>query len=75
MISSELEKVTSEFVTEAELNGWMESVKKDLAIKGKPLFQGVRAAITGHDHGPDLKFLVPLTPVSVLKKRLQHLNK
>ena len=74
-ISSELEKVTSEFVTEAELNGWMESVKKDLAIKGKPLFQGVRAAITGHDHGPDLKFLVPLTPVSVLKKRLQHLNK
>ena len=74
-ISSELEKVTSEFVTEAELNGWMESVKKDLGIKGKPLFQGVRAAITGHDHGPDLKFLVPLTPVSVLKKRLQHLNK
>ena len=74
-ISSELEKVTSDFVTEAELNGWMESVKKDLAIKGKPLFQGVRAAITGHDHGPDLKFLVPLTPVSVLKKRLQHLNK
>jgi hypothetical protein len=57
------------------LNGWMESVKKDLAIKGKPLFQGVRAAITGHDHGPDLKFLVPLTPVTVLKKRLQHLNK
>ena len=74
-ISSELEKVSSEFVTEAELNGWMESVKKDLGIKGKPLFQGVRAAITGHDHGPDLKFLVPLTPVSVLKKRLQHLNK
>jgi glutamyl/glutaminyl-tRNA synthetase len=74
-ISSELEKVTSEFVTEAELNGWMESVKKDLGIKGKPLFQGVRAAITGHDHGPDLKFLVPLTPVNVLKKRLQHLNK
>ena len=74
-ITSELDKVSSEFVTEVELNGWMESVKKDLGIKGKPLFQGVRGAITGHDHGPDLKFLVPLTPVSVLKKRLQHLNK
>jgi glutamyl-tRNA synthetase len=74
-ISAEVDKVKTEFVTEAELNGWMDSVKKDLGVKGKPLFQGVRAAITGHDHGPDLKFLIPLTPVTVLKKRVHHLNK
>lgn len=74
-ISGELDKVTTGFVTEAELNVWMEAVKKDLAIKGKPLFMGVRASLTGHDHGPDLKFLIPLTPVSVLKKRISHLNK
>lgn len=74
-ISSEIDKVTTEFVTETELNGWMESVKKDMGVKGKPLFMGVRASLTGHDHGPDLKFLIPLTPVNVLKKRVQHLNK
>lgn len=74
-LAGELDKVTTAFVTEAELNVWMEAVKKDLAIKGKPLFMGVRASLTGHDHGPDLKFLIPLTPVSVLKKRISHLNK
>lgn len=74
-IGSEISKVTTPFVTEAELNGWMEHVKKELGIKGKPLFQGVRAALTGHDHGPDLKLLIPLTPVSVIKKRISLLGK
>lgn len=74
-ISEELEKVTTDFVTEAELNNWTEHVKKNMGVKGKPLFQGVRGVLTGHDHGPDLKFLVPLTPVSVLKNRVAHLNK
>jgi glutamyl/glutaminyl-tRNA synthetase len=73
-ISAEVEKAKSEFLTEAELNGWMEHVKKEMGVKGKPLFQGVRAALTGHDHGPDLKFLIPLTPVTVLKKRVEHLK-
>ncbi|MGE3608494.1 MAG: glutamate--tRNA ligase [Bacteriovoracaceae bacterium] len=74
-IAEEVSKASTEFVTEAELNNWMEHVKKNLGVKGKPLFQGVRAALTGHDHGPDLKFLIPLTPVSVLKQRIAHLNK
>jgi glutamyl-tRNA synthetase len=73
-ISAEVEKASSEFVTEAELNTWMDHVKKEMGVKGKPLFQGVRAALTGHDHGPDLKFLIPLTPVTVLKKRVEHLK-
>ena len=74
-ISAEVEKVNTEFVTEAELNGWMDHVKKEMGVKGKPLFMGVRAALTGHDHGPDLKFLIPLTPVNVLKNRIQQLSK
>jgi glutamyl-tRNA synthetase len=74
-IYSDVAKATSEFITEAQLNGWMDHVKKEMGVKGKPLFQGVRAALTGHDHGPDLKFLIPLTPVSVLKKRVSQLNK
>lgn len=74
-LGTQVSALTCEFVTEAELNVWMESVKKDLGIKGKPLFMGIRAVLTGKDHGPDLKILVPLTPVSVIKKRLAHLKK
>lgn len=74
-LHSQLEKVTASNVTGEELNIWMESVKKDLGVKGKPLFMGVRAALTGHDHGPDLKILIPLTPVTVLKKRIAQLKK
>jgi glutamyl-tRNA synthetase len=74
-LSAEIEKVQTTFVTESELNAWTEFVKKDLGVKGKPLFQGVRGCLTGHDHGPDLKFLIPLTPVSVLKNRMIDLSK
>jgi glutamyl-tRNA synthetase len=74
-IHDEVNKVTTSFITEAELNGWMDHVKKELAIKGKPLFQGVRATLTGQDHGPELKLIIPLTPVSVLKKRVSGLKK
>lgn len=74
-LASEMAKISAPFVTEAELNAWMEHAKKEMGIKGKPLFQGIRAALTGHDHGPDLKLLVPLTPVSVIKKRIALLGK
>jgi glutamyl-tRNA synthetase len=52
---------------------WMNFVKKELKIKGKPLFMGFRGVLTGQDHGPDLKVLIPLTPVHVLKRRLEQL--
>jgi nondiscriminating glutamyl-tRNA synthetase len=74
-ISQEVDRTTEPFISEGKLNEWTEHVKKNMGVKGKPLFQGVRAALTGHDHGPDLKFLIPLTPVSILKSRVMHLNK
>lgn len=74
-LAAEMSSVTSDFVSEAQLTGWMDHAKKELGIKGKPLFQGIRAALTGHDHGPDLKLLIPLTPVTVIKKRLSLLSK
>jgi nondiscriminating glutamyl-tRNA synthetase len=73
-ISEQVHVLSTEFITEAELNGWMDHVKKEMGVKGKPLFQGVRAALTGRDHGPDLKFMIPLTPALVLKKRMAHLK-
>lgn len=74
-IAGEVEKISAPFITETELNGWMEHAKKEIGVKGKPLFQGVRAALTGKDHGPDLKILIPLTPVNVIKKRVSQLKK
>lgn len=52
---------------------WMNYLKKELKIKGKPLFMGFRGVLTGQNHGPDLKVLIPLTPVHVLRKRLEQL--
>lgn len=74
-ISEEVAKISDPFVTEAKLTEWTEAVKKNMGVKGKPLFQGVRAALTGQEHGPDLKFLIPLTPVSILKNRIEFLAK
>ncbi len=62
------------YATEAQLAAWTEHAKKELGLKGKPLFMGLRAALTGQGHGPDLKLLIPLTPVSVLKKRAAALG-
>jgi glutamyl-tRNA synthetase len=73
-IGGEVSKLTEGFANEAQLNTWSDAVKKDLGVKGKPLFMGLRAALTGKGHGPDLKFLIPLTPVAVLKKRAAKLG-
>ena len=73
-LASEVNSFSGEYISEAQLNGWMDYVKKEMGIKGKPLFMGVRAALTGKDHGPELKFLIPLTPVNVIKKRLAQLK-
>ncbi len=58
------------FVTEAEYNEWSNHVKGELKIKGKQLFMGIRAVLTLQAHGSDLKFIVPLTPIEVLEKRV-----
>ncbi len=73
-LHGEVAKVSAPFISGEQMNGWMDQVKKDLGIKGKPLFMGVRAALTGKDHGPDLKFLIPLTPVSAIRNRLTQLK-
>jgi nondiscriminating glutamyl-tRNA synthetase len=74
-IAGQVQHLSTDYVSAEQLNGWIEHVKKELAIKGKPLFMGVRASLTGKDHGPDLKLLIPLTPSFVLKQRLSHLKK
>jgi len=72
-ISSELNSFSGEAVDADTFSNWMDHCKKELKIKGKPLFMGFRGVLTGQNHGPDLKVLIPLTPIEVLKKRIASL--
>lgn len=71
-LREQVKKVTTDYASEADFSLWQESIKKDLGIKGKQLFMGIRAALTGQDHGPDLKILIPLTPLAVIEQRLSQ---
>ncbi|MDI3308866.1 MAG: glutamate--tRNA ligase, partial [Acetobacteraceae bacterium] len=39
---------------------WTEALKQATGRKGKALFLPLRLALTGEEHGPDLKSLLPL---------------
>ena len=39
---------------------WIDTVKNTTGRKGKELFMPLRKALTGMDHGPELKDLLPL---------------
>ena len=41
-------------------NVWLEKIKEKTARKGKELFMPIRLALTGKEHGPELKLLVNL---------------
>jgi glutamyl-tRNA synthetase len=39
---------------------WVAAVKQATGVKGKALFRPLRLALTGREHGPELKLLLPL---------------
>lgn len=43
---------------EETLGQWLDAVKQKAGVKGKMLFQPIRLALTGRDHGPELKPLL-----------------
>ncbi len=69
-IKGEVSNIDSTFISEEQFNELTNHCKKELKIKGKFLFKGMRLAITGMAEGPDLKVVIPLTPIEVIKKRL-----
>lgn len=51
---------------------WIESIKKIAPTrKGKKLFMPIRKALTGLEHGPELKYILPLIGKQKTLKRLQ----
>lgn len=51
---------------------WVEEIKRKTNRRGKELFMPLRCAITGQEHGPDLKDLLPLIG---RQRVLERLNK
>ena len=49
---------------------WTEALKAATGRKGKALFMPLRLALTGEDHGPDLKTLLPLMGRGRVAERL-----
>ena len=44
----------------APASGWIEALKAATGRKGKALFHPLRLALTGREHGPELRHLLPL---------------
>ena len=49
---------------------WTTAVSAETDLKGKALFMPLRKALTGQDHGPDMKTLLPLIGYERVAKRL-----
>ncbi len=54
-------------------NLWLEKIKEKTARKGKELFMPIRLALSGKEHGPELKLLVNLISRDEILKRLSAL--
>jgi glutamyl-tRNA synthetase len=56
---------------ESTFKTWMDDVKLDTGLKGKELFMPIRKALTGQEHGPELKDLILLMGRPKVLNRLQ----
>ncbi|MGY8990023.1 MAG: glutamate--tRNA ligase, partial [Rhodospirillales bacterium] len=50
---------------------WTQAVGQETERKGKNLFLPLRRTLTGHDHGPELKVLLPIMGRARVLERLQ----
>ena len=53
---------------------WTDQIKAETGRKGKELFMPLRQALTGMDHGPELRDLLPLIGAEKAKERLSAKN-
>ena len=58
-------------LTEESWKQWTDAVKAETGARGKGLFMPLRQALTGRDHGPEMKKLLPLIGRDRISKRLQ----
>lgn len=56
---------------DSTFKSWMNEVKEETGLKGKDLFMPIRRALTGQEHGPELKDLILLMGRLKVVNRLQ----
>ncbi len=56
--------------TEESWDAWLAAIKPTTQRKGKELFMPIRKALTGLEHGPEFKKLLPLLGEEMVKKRI-----
>ena len=56
---------------EATWGAWTKAVAAETGAKGRGLFHPLRLALTGSEHGPELKKLLPLIGRARAKARLE----
>lgn len=57
-------------LTESSFDHWMEAIKPNVSVKGKNLFMPIRLALTGKEHGPELKRIFRVLGKDRLRNRL-----
>lgn len=58
--------------SEQDLATIQNTVKEKTGIKGKTLFMSIRASVTGKQHGPELKLVLPLLGVQETLRRIDQ---
>ena len=61
-----------EDLTPDDLTSIFKSLQKEKGIKGKKLYMGIRIAVTGDVHGPDIKLVMCILGKDVILDRLQN---
>jgi glutamyl-tRNA synthetase len=56
-------------------SAWINRIKEKTKRKGKDLFMPIRKALTGMNHGPEMKSILPLIGKKTVEKRLDYLRK
>ena len=56
--------------TEETWHEWSAAVSRKSGVKGKALYRPLRLALTGHEHGPEMRKLLPLIGPERAARRL-----
>lgn len=70
-----LNRIKSEYLSEADFQAAQTQVQTLAQVKGKELFQPMRVAVIGKPHGTELKLLVPLLSRKELIERAEKIKK
>ena len=71
--SKALEEFPKAPVTEKTWKIWMENMKERIGLKGKQLIMPLRIALTGRQHGPEMKDIVVILGRVEVEKRLHRM--